>query len=360
MHAPLVRVDRVREGVERFGVARVPLHRDLDLGVLLLDLHGNDLVQDLFALRQVLDEVDEPTVGLEYLLVLRRLPLVHELDLGAFVQERELPEAFDQGLALEVPGLGEDLGIGPETDSGAGLGRRLSLGEFLGGLPALELLCPGEAFTLDLDRHLRTEGIHDGDTDTVQTPGDPVSPAAELAAGIQGGEHDLDSRSAILRAGDRFHRDPAAVIDDGNRTVFVDGDHDPVGVTGHRFIDGVVDYLVHQVVQTPGAGGPDIHPRAEPDVLDALQDLDVAGVISLLLLRFRGRQPSSDQGRAAANARCGGGARGVVARTPRFYRIRGCRDRVSVGGFSLVTCGFARSPLPAGRVRPLGLDWPVA
>ena len=38
---------------------------------------------------------------------------------------------------------------------------------------------------------------------------------------------------------------------------------------------GVVDDLVDQVMQTRGAGGPDVHPGPLPDVLDALEDLDV-------------------------------------------------------------------------------------
>ena len=52
-----------------------------------------------------------------------------------------------------------------------------------------------------------------------------------------------------------------------------------VGVPGHRLVDGVVDDLVDQVVQPSLAGGADVHAGALADRVEALEDLDVSGVV---------------------------------------------------------------------------------
>ena len=118
---------------------------------------------------------------------------------------------------------------------------------------------------------------------TTETPtpckpaGDRVAASAELAAGVQHREHDLDGRT--LLDGVHVDRDAAAVVDDGDRAVCAQGDRDVVGVAGHRLVDGVVDDLVDQVVQTPLAGGADVHARALANRVEALEDLDVSGVV---------------------------------------------------------------------------------
>ena len=63
VRAALVGVDGVGEGVHRFGVARVPLHRDLDLvaGTLAVEVDDALLDRRLGAV-DVLDVVDE-TIG---------------------------------------------------------------------------------------------------------------------------------------------------------------------------------------------------------------------------------------------------------------------------------------------------------
>ena len=55
-----------------------------------------------------------------------------------------------------------------------------------------------------------------------------------------------------------------------------------VAVAGQGFVDGVVDHLVDQVVQTPVTGGPDVHARPHAYRLEAFEDLDIAGVVRVL------------------------------------------------------------------------------
>ena len=114
---------------------------------------------------------------------------------------------------------------------------------------ALVLLAPDVALAADLDDQRLAERVDHRDADAVQAAGDLVAAAvAELAAGVQDGEHDLDGRPALL-----LHdpdRDAGAVVDDGDRVVGVDGDVDARGAAGERLVDGVVDHLVDEVMQT--------------------------------------------------------------------------------------------------------------
>jgi hypothetical protein len=47
-----------------------------------------------------------------------------------------------------------------------------------------------------------------------------------------------------------------------------------------RLVDGVVDHLVDEVVQTAQAGRPDVHARTLADGLEALENGDVLRVVA--------------------------------------------------------------------------------
>ena len=111
----------------------------------------------------------------------------------------------------------------------------------------------------------------------MQAAGDLVAAAAELAAGVQHGEHDRDGRDALDRVD--VDRDAAAVVDDLDAAVLQQRHDDPVAVAGQRLVDGVVDDLPHQVVQAALAGRADVHAGTLADRLEALEDLDRGGVV---------------------------------------------------------------------------------
>ena len=115
------------------------------------------------------------------------------------------------------------------------------------------------------------------DADAVQAAGDRVAAAAELAAGVQHGQHDLDGAAALGL--DDVDRDAAAVVGDADAAVGEQRDVDRVGVAGERLVDGVVDDLVDEVVQAALAGGPDVHAGALAHRLEALEHGDGAGVV---------------------------------------------------------------------------------
>ena len=107
----------------------------------------------------------------------------------------------------------------------------------------------------------------------MQTARHGVSAAAELAAGVQHGEDDLD-RGLALGAVD-VDGDTATVVDDAHGAVGKDRDIDRVAVSGERLIDRVVDDLVHQVVESARARRADVHTGAFAYRLETLENLDL-------------------------------------------------------------------------------------
>ncbi len=122
------------------------------------------------------------------------------------------------------------------------------------------------------------ERVDDRDADAVQAAGDLVAAAvAELAAGVEDGQHDLGRRAPLFLH--RLDRDAAAVVLDRAAVVRVEDDADAVAVAGERLVDRVVDDLVDQVVQTARAGRADVHAGAFANRFEALEDGDVLGAV---------------------------------------------------------------------------------
>jgi hypothetical protein len=271
--------------VDAFVVARVPLERDLDLLIVLVDLVAGDaLEQRVLRGVEVLHEVDDAAGVAVRDLLLLVLALVDEVDLEAFVEEGHRLQALEHGAGHELDALGhEHGGIRPERDGGAGpVARRLPDGLQLRlRLAALgELLPVAGAIAVDLDDEALGQRVHDAHTDAVEPAGDLVAVAAELATGVQHGEHDLDGALALVRPrGVRVDRDAAPVVLDAAGAVGEQVHIDAVGVARHRLVDGVVDHLPDEVVQPGEAGRADVHPRPFADGIEALEDLDVLGAV---------------------------------------------------------------------------------
>lgn len=117
----------------------------------------------------------------------------------------------------------------------------------------------------------------------MQTTGHRVRAAAELAAGVQDGQDDLDGRDALGRVD--ADRDATAVVDHADTAVFTDGDVDGVAVPGEGFVDGVVDDLLDQVVQTAGPRRTDVHTGTLADRLEPLEHLNLVCSVGRFALR---------------------------------------------------------------------------
>ncbi len=282
MGPALVGVDRVGEGVEGLREPRVPLKGHLHLGVLLLPLEGHDPgMQDVLRLVEVLDEVRDTARGLVHGHPRLPLALVGERDLNAAGEEGELLEPPPQDLPLVV-GVLEDLRVGPEGDDGAGLLGGLPLLQPFLALPARVRLCPVSPAPPHLHVEPLRQGVHHGDPDAVEPAGDRVGLPIELPPGVERRQDDLHGRAPVLRLGDGRHGDPAAVVDDPDPPALQEGDLDLRAVAGEGLVDGVVDDLIDQVMEAPAPGGPDVHPRALANRLQALEDGDVRGRVVAL------------------------------------------------------------------------------
>ncbi|CAM5503630.1 hypothetical protein KAURM247S_01557 [Kitasatospora aureofaciens] len=320
--------DDVDEGAQRGVVAGAPAQRDVHSEVAgdLRRGHVAEVVQDRHGLLegalaaqpqhvadrlvggQELAELGDAAVVVEdRLLDLLALgePLVTHDDGKSGDEEGSLPGAVVQVLQGQLGVLEEDLPVGPVADpgAGAGLGHLAGPGEAVGGLEgrvrgglgedaggaAAEADRVGVAVAVDLDVQPRGERVDDRGADAVQTAGGRVRAAAELAARVQLGHHDLDARQSGL--GLDVDRDAAAVVADLDRGVRVQQDLDAVAVAAQRLVDRVVDDLPEAVHQTTAVGGTDVHAGALADGLQALQDEQVPrGVVGTVVAgQQRGR-----------------------------------------------------------------------
>ena len=118
------------------------------------------------------------------------------------------------------------------------------------GFPRDEGLPVELSIARDLDLKLVGQRVHDGDADAVQAAGGLVDLGIEFSAGVQR-RHDDFERRLVAEFRMRIDRDAAAVVGDGQEAVLVELDLDPVGVTGHRLVHGVVDHLGEEVMQAP-------------------------------------------------------------------------------------------------------------
>ena len=176
-------------------------------------------------------------------------------------------------------------GSGLERDLRAAPLGRAALDQTGRRVAALERLLVHSLVAPDLELEPLGQGIDDRHADAVQTAGHLVGVVLELAAGVQLGHHDLGRRAAV---GHRIDRNAAAVVDDRDRVVDVDGDVDLVAVPGQRLVDRVVDDFVDQMVQARCTGRADVHGRPLANGLQAFENLDLVGAVFGSVFR-RGR-----------------------------------------------------------------------
>ncbi len=337
--AALGRGDDVDEGDDLGLVAGPPPQRDVD-AALALDLgrrHVALVVEDGHRLGERAAALEAPDVGDrgvggEELAELRDPAVVDEhLLVGAVLaggageaalvpddegepghEEARLPGPGEQPVDVELGALDEDLVVGPVADPGPGgppagpaddgelaatLEGRERVGGVLGplgagdvgelaGLAAPEAHRPDLAAPVDLDVEARGERVDDRGADAVEAARGGVGAAAELAAGVQLREDDLDAGEPGARLD--VDGDAAPVVPDLDRAVGEEDDLDPVAHAGEGLVDGVVDDLPEAVHEPAGVGGADVHAGPLADRLEPLEHLEVVrGVLGRGLARRR-------------------------------------------------------------------------
>ena len=208
VHAALGGGDAVGEGVDALVVAGVPLEGDLDLLVVLGGLEvRRPLEQRLLRRVQVAARsrrcrpcrrsvTPARGPGRSSLKRISR-PLLRK----AIICRR----SSTVWARNSVPSS-EDGRVRPERDGGAGAARAApwpTTSSLAWGLPPLaNSMRWCVAVAVDLDDEPLRQRVDDRDAHAVEAAGDLVAAAAELAAGVQHGEHDLGRALALLRAVD--------------------------------------------------------------------------------------------------------------------------------------------------------------
>ena len=210
------------------------------------------------------------------LLLLGALVLHDDGETG--VQKRLLTHALEEH-AIVIDRVVKHLGIGMEAHLRA---------VFVGLADDLHLLrdmAAGEFHLIDIAvfeyAHFKPvrERVHHARADAVQTAGDLVAPAAELAARVQHRIDDLERGLARLLL--NVHGDAAAVIGHADALAVFDGDFDMRAEARERLVDGVIHDLVYKVMQTARARRADVHTRAHTHRFQTFKDLDLTGVIGI-------------------------------------------------------------------------------
>jgi hypothetical protein len=186
-----------------------------------------------------------------------------------------------------------------EGDPGAGLVRGPHGLEGALRLAAAVGLTPNLAVAADLELEALGERVHHRDPHAVEPARDLVGGVAELAAGVEGGHHDLGG--GALLGGVLVDGDTATVVDHGDAAILMDHHRDLAAVARDGLVHGVVHHLVDEVVQAVGTGGPDVHCRPLPHRVEAFENLDRTRVVAQLGV-VPERQPAALRGTGEGGA----------------------------------------------------------
>jgi hypothetical protein len=170
---------------------------------------------------------------------------VRDLNAQTSIEKGELSKPLRQHIKREVGGL-EDFGVGEEGDPGSSGFGRADFFEIAHRNAALIGLSPDFAFSLDLDLETLGKSIYHGNTDTMETAGDLIGRIAELAAGMERCENNFGCGPAF--GGMDSNGNTATIIRYRDTAVLVNRNYDDLAEATHGFIDGIVHYLVDEVM----------------------------------------------------------------------------------------------------------------
>ena len=213
--------------------------------------------------------------------------LILDRDAKARVQKRLFAHAGVQRF-VGVFELFEHLGIGLERNGRARVVGRADDGHLLRDLAAGEFHLVDVAVFVHLHRQPFRQRVDNARADAVQTAGNLVASAAELAARVQHGVDDLKRGAARLRL--NVDRNAAAVIHNGDGVALVDRHLNFRAVARKRFVNGVIHNFIDKVVQAAHRRRADVHARALAHRLKPLENLNFRGVIVIVFIHRRGLQ----------------------------------------------------------------------
>ena len=261
-------------------VAVVVLKGDVDLVAVPFLAYSDGVMDGVFVLVQILDELDDAALVLENGGF--ALALVMQLDAHVAVQEGQLAEAVGDVVEIELRRV-EDLVVRLEGDGRPVLLRLPPDLEVARGYALLVTL----VVDLSVPAHLHDEpfgqGVDHRHAHAVQAPRYLVGLVIEFPAGVEHGHDDFHGRPVL--GGVRLDRYAAAVVDHGDPSVFLDVHLDRIAESLEMLIDGVLHHFFHEMVQAGGAGAPDVHGGPLANAFESLQDLDI---LRIVLIGIRG------------------------------------------------------------------------
>ena len=152
--------------------------------------------------------------------------------------------------------------VGQETHAGAGFLFRAAVHHLqIEGFVAV-FEADARHLTIAPDGHFQhlRQRVNHRHTHAVQTTGKLIVVVGEFTTGVQLAEDQLDPGDAVLRV--NIGRHTAAVVQHRHGAIAVQCDFHIGGMPCQRFVHGVVDHFLRQMV---GAGGVGVHPRAFTD-----------------------------------------------------------------------------------------------
>ena len=115
----------------------------------------------------------------------------------------------------------------------------------------------------------------------MQTARHLVTALVEFTAGMENRQNDFKRRLALFFV--ESGRDASAVVLDCNGVIFIDRHIDIGAVACERFVDGVVDHLIDQMMETFFADVADVHGGTLAYGLQSFEHLDIRCGIFLFL-----------------------------------------------------------------------------
>ena len=264
-------------------VVDAPGNRPLRAFLFALDAAAEHLGRQKLGLAERFAQILVHAAGVEPFLSLARL-LDEERHLQARAQHGFRLENVLQPRNRERHGF-EKLRIGPEAHRRTGVvlayvSHDLQLRT---DFAVLERDVVFLAAALDPALEVLRQRVHDRHADAVQAAGELVVLIGELTARMQARENQLDAAHLLLRMD--VDRHAASIVGHRERAILVDSHVDALGMTGQRFVDGVVDDFVSQMI---GPTRLRVHAGTSAYGIEAAENFDIRSGVRLSH-RLRGR-----------------------------------------------------------------------
>ena len=91
----------------------------------------------------------------------------------------------------------------------------------------------------------------------MESTGNLVGCAVELAAGVEGGHHGFQAGHAGIRM--NVNGDAASVVGDADRAIGCDADVDAVAVPGQSLVHCIIQQLFDEMMEAIHSGAADVH-----------------------------------------------------------------------------------------------------